>query len=100
MVRGRDRTLLYDALSDACDGVELKTDFHPLDDSVFCASRSSRAFVVFVMKDVTWGPDLSSYVKGPDEFRLGSTMVVDVPNRLDGRIEEVRSLFEAWFASD
>lgn len=94
----RDRKALYQALADACAGVLLKTEFNPLDDAVLYASSGSRAFVVLVIEDVSWGPELSSYVEGPDEFRSGSTMVVNVPNRLEGQIEAVRSLFQTWFS--
>lgn len=90
--------MLYQALAGTCDGVLLRTDFNPLDDSVLYASSGSRTFIVLVIENVSWGPELSSYVEGPDEFRSGSTMVVDVPNSLEGQIEAVRSLFQTWFS--
>lgn len=94
----RDRDTLYQALVGARNEVVLRTEFNPLDNSVLYASNGSRDFLVLVIEDVSWGPELSSYIEGPDEFRSCSTMVVDVPNSLEGQLEAVRSLFQSWFS--
>jgi hypothetical protein len=96
-----DRNTLHEALGDLCAGVALRAaaDFHPLDSSVAYASNGARAFVVTVIEDVTWGPEPSSYVTNYEEFGWIPTMMVDLPNALEGQLGAVQSLFRKWFTN-
>ena len=68
-----------------------------LDTSVFYAKSALRELNVSVVPDVTWGPELCTYRQEADEFHPLECLMIDVPNALNGRVDDVAEAIRAWF---
>ena len=91
------------ALTSAVENLDLKIDirdpkdFQQLDCSAFYGRSATRELIVSICADVSWGTEIVSYLRDADEFFPLALLMIDVPNTLEGRIEEVCGAVRAWF---
>lgn len=97
--RSNLRQRLYDQASDLGLQLQLRRldEFWDLDDSLLVASSGTKDGIVLVCEDVTWGPEISTYIEPIDEFRERPVLFIHVPNSLEHRIGEVMELLRRWF---
>lgn len=71
--------------------------FQAHDDSVLYAESEIKEAMVCIAEKVSWGPELSTYVKPIDEPWTRPLLMIEVPNQLDGRVPEITECLRRWF---
>lgn len=92
-------------LAAAVDAIDLQIhrqspqELHLADDTLLVAWTQYRECVVLLERDVSWGPELSTYVEPAGDGRPNARLIIDVPNSLTGRALEVAEVVRDWLAS-